>query len=151
MPFILRFFPYEYAQRRTTMITEFTPSGPKAHIGASGSRFNAVHVCWYLLLWTSKRWKTELAGKKATQIFNPRGRGLNPGPPGWEAEIIPLRHTLACAQLTHLTTREKFSFRRHPKKYCHCSLQRTLRHKREWRVIAHSSCVVYCAHFVIIE
>ena len=25
---------------------QFTPSRPKAHIGASGSRFNAVHVCW---------------------------------------------------------------------------------------------------------
>ena len=47
-----------------------------------------------LVLPTSEGWKAEwtLAGKKVTQIFNPRrGRGLNLGPSGLEAEILPLR------------------------------------------------------------
>ena len=26
---------------------QFTPSRPEAYIGASGSHFKAVHVCWY--------------------------------------------------------------------------------------------------------
>ena len=46
-----------------------------------------------LILPTSEGWKAEWAsaGKKVTQIFNPRrGRGLNQGPSGWEEEILPL-------------------------------------------------------------
>ena len=38
-------FSYEYAPcSKAHNSDQFTPSGPKAHIGASGSRFN---VCWY--------------------------------------------------------------------------------------------------------
>ena len=69
---------------------QFTPSRPKAHIGASGSRFNAVHVCWFSFYRPRKDGK--LSGlqreEKVTQIFNPRrGWGLSLGPSGWEAEI----------------------------------------------------------------
>ena len=39
-------FSMKHAQRRFTMIS-LPPGGPKAYIGASGSRFKAIHVCWY--------------------------------------------------------------------------------------------------------
>ena len=56
---------------------QFTPSGPKAHIGASGSRFNVVHVMLVLILPTSEGWKDEWtsAGKKVTQSSTPDEAG----------------------------------------------------------------------------
>ena len=50
-----------------------------------------------LLSPTPEGWKAvwTLAGKKVTQIFNPRpGWGSNRGPQDWEAEILPLRQPL---------------------------------------------------------
>ena len=47
-------------------------------------------MCWYSVP-TPEGWKSEctLAGKKVTQIFNPRpGRESNWGPQDWEAEIL---------------------------------------------------------------
>ena len=44
-----------------------------------------------LILPTPEGWKAErtIAGKKVTQIFNPRpGQGLNRGPQDWEAETF---------------------------------------------------------------
>ena len=66
---------------------------------SGGLRFNVliredVHVCWYSFYRPRKDGKLSelLAGKKITQIFNPRpGRGSNRGPQDWEAEILPLR------------------------------------------------------------
>ena len=62
----------------------FTPSGPEAYIQSG--------LCMLvLILPTPGGWKAEwtLAGKKVTQIFNPRlGRGSNRGPQDWEAEIF---------------------------------------------------------------
>ena len=34
-------------QNQPELNDQFTPNGLEAHIGASGSRYQAVHVCWY--------------------------------------------------------------------------------------------------------
>ena len=57
---------------------QFNPSGLKAHMCVSGSRFMRSMYAG-----------TPFTGKKVTQIFNPRrGQGLNLGPLGWKAEIL---------------------------------------------------------------
>ena len=94
------------------------PSGPVAYIGASGSRFKAVHVLWYLLpipegwkaKWTLARKKSpkystldqdgdrtgdlRLGGRdfnrcaKLSTEFSHQYKGSNRGPRDWEAEIL---------------------------------------------------------------
>ena len=56
---------------------QFTPSGPEAYIGASGSRFKAVHACWYSFYRPRKDGKlSELSGKEGHPNIQP---SIRPG------------------------------------------------------------------------
>ena len=74
---------------------QFTPSGPKAHIGASGSRFNAVHVMLVLILPTSEGWKAEWTstGKKVTGRVQPPTRPrIEPEAEDWTWDLQRFYH-----------------------------------------------------------
>ena len=69
------------------------PPADRKHIRHIWQSLQCGPCMLVLILPTWEGWKAEWtsAGKKVTQIFNPRrGRGLNLGPSGWEAEILPL-------------------------------------------------------------
>ena len=63
---------------------QFTPSGPEAYIGASGSRFKAVHACWYSFYRPRKDGKlSELSGKEGHPNIQPSTRpGIELGTSG---------------------------------------------------------------------
>ena len=84
--YIAPFFPINVLKGTFQIISLPPPpnlNGPETYKGASGSPFKVVHVCWYSFYRTPEGWKTEwtLAGKKVTQIYNPR--------PGRESTWVP--------------------------------------------------------------
>ena len=96
-------FPYECS--KALYNDQFTHSGPEAYIGASGSRFEAVHVCWYSFYRPredgklSKLWR-EIRSPKYSSLDQAGDRTA--GPQGWEGEILPLRLVMRIEQMiTH--------------------------------------------------
>ena len=79
-------FPYEYAALQWSVY----PQRTKAHIGASGSRFNAVHVCWYSFYRARKDGNlSEIQWKEGHTDIQPSTR------PGIElGTFLPLRQLL---------------------------------------------------------
>ena len=91
---------------------QFTPSGSEAYIGASGSRFKVVHVCWYTYSFYRPR-KDGKLGERRWERRSPKYSTLN------QAEILTTAPIPPLVKCVHLIQKRLSS------ELLHCALLHT--------------------------